>query len=575
MAAHTIRRNLILSRSMCNGLGAAALRKTRRLWRSLIAPEGRLPRHSAIILGSVAATLILSACVSAWRTESRSASVQHSPPTPSTPDLCIALSGGGIRSGAVALGALQEFYERGLLRQADYIASVSGGGYPIYGILAQSTHNNATLESLLSPRSKYVADVTSKAAFVDTDAMLSGAVEGTFAWFVDQTLGFAAETTLGDVFHGRVGNRYIVRHSALSADYADDIDKTFGPGISSVIGFPLAQVRVPAGFPTPIFVGAYVEGTKGRRAIFEEGYGTDPKQLFEFSPSWIGSLHSGYWNKFNPHLTVNDAVVASAAAVDAPYDKASEDYQLPDWVKRIGFSLDVSFYLPDLTKVYVADGGFIDNQGVLPLIERGCGEIVAIDASFDPKAEMAGWVKVVALASTLRWTVAPVAPTSNVFSGRVSAWNLPSHIYTSSYYYGDSATAPRPLTIMKLGLHQGDTYARAIEEFRKKNWSQKSSKWTTKDHAWNLETGCNDSVKLKLRCKFPMESTANQSYSAEEFGAYLLMGRHLVDSYCDYLSVMRGQNTGSSQGSHRKQCMVHAEDSRADLHATVTTSVRP
>ncbi|QKD02946.1 hypothetical protein EB235_16720 [Mesorhizobium loti R88b] len=41
----------------------------------------------------------------------------------------IALSGGGIRSGIVALGVLQVFASSGLLKRFDYVSTVSGGGY--------------------------------------------------------------------------------------------------------------------------------------------------------------------------------------------------------------------------------------------------------------------------------------------------------------------------------------------------------------------------------------------------------------------------------------------------------------
>lgn len=44
-------------------------------------------------------------------------------------DIGICVSGGGIRSGCVALGALQSMQRAGRLREADYLVSVSGGGY--------------------------------------------------------------------------------------------------------------------------------------------------------------------------------------------------------------------------------------------------------------------------------------------------------------------------------------------------------------------------------------------------------------------------------------------------------------
>lgn len=41
----------------------------------------------------------------------------------------LALSGGGIRSACVGLGLMQAFYRRGILRQVDYLSTVSGGGF--------------------------------------------------------------------------------------------------------------------------------------------------------------------------------------------------------------------------------------------------------------------------------------------------------------------------------------------------------------------------------------------------------------------------------------------------------------
>jgi hypothetical protein len=41
----------------------------------------------------------------------------------------LALSGGGIRSASFNLGLLQALYRRGILRQVDYLSTVSGGGY--------------------------------------------------------------------------------------------------------------------------------------------------------------------------------------------------------------------------------------------------------------------------------------------------------------------------------------------------------------------------------------------------------------------------------------------------------------
>jgi hypothetical protein len=67
-------------------------------------------------------------------------------PTPGQIGICC--SGGGIRSASYNLGALQALQELGILQQADYLASVSGGGY-IAGamtMVATSEHQDLVWE---------------------------------------------------------------------------------------------------------------------------------------------------------------------------------------------------------------------------------------------------------------------------------------------------------------------------------------------------------------------------------------------------------------------------------------------
>ncbi|MDF3069938.1 MAG: hypothetical protein K0R38_5539 [Polyangiaceae bacterium] len=58
------------------------------------------------------------------------------PPPADYPLFGVALSGGGVRSGTVSLGFLQVLHSRGLLSVADYLSSVSGGGYASGYLLA-------------------------------------------------------------------------------------------------------------------------------------------------------------------------------------------------------------------------------------------------------------------------------------------------------------------------------------------------------------------------------------------------------------------------------------------------------
>ncbi|WP_434665877.1 patatin-like phospholipase family protein [Paraburkholderia sp. A3BS-1L] len=68
----------------------------------------------------------------------------------------LALSGGGIRSATFSLGVIQAFCEGKVLREFDYLSTVSGGGYIGSWLSAQMLHrfpngNVADLESVLSP----------------------------------------------------------------------------------------------------------------------------------------------------------------------------------------------------------------------------------------------------------------------------------------------------------------------------------------------------------------------------------------------------------------------------------------
>jgi hypothetical protein len=52
-------------------------------------------------------------------------------------ELGISLSGGGMRSASFSIGALAGFNQTGLLQKADYISTVSGGGYAGYWLMSQ------------------------------------------------------------------------------------------------------------------------------------------------------------------------------------------------------------------------------------------------------------------------------------------------------------------------------------------------------------------------------------------------------------------------------------------------------
>ncbi|MET3984931.1 hypothetical protein [Streptomyces sp. PvR034] len=73
--------------------------------------------------GSAAAAAPRDSALARWRTRA------YQPPGREPASVGICVSGGGIRSAAVTLGALQALREGGVLGRARYLVSVSGGGY--------------------------------------------------------------------------------------------------------------------------------------------------------------------------------------------------------------------------------------------------------------------------------------------------------------------------------------------------------------------------------------------------------------------------------------------------------------
>src|SRR5690606_16461012 len=63
------------------------------------------------------------------------------PPLADLNPVGLALSGGGARSAAFALGVIQAFHRFGLMRYVDYLSAVSGGTYAA-GMFVQSLEKN-------------------------------------------------------------------------------------------------------------------------------------------------------------------------------------------------------------------------------------------------------------------------------------------------------------------------------------------------------------------------------------------------------------------------------------------------
>jgi len=422
------------------------------------------------------------------------------------PALCLALSGGGIRSGAVSLGVLQGLHEQGLLQETDLVSTVSGGGYPVYGLIATAVKApNSTLDSLLADGSKFIT-TSEDLPFISAD-------DGVLAAFLG---GAGVSVSVISTILGPTPD--IVERATLSYLYALDIHETFvGYMAPNGDGISLAQSKsVGQGLAFPYWIIQTSASTGLRPPLNAHRY--EFGDVFELSPDWIGSDTFGYMRSYISDLTLMDSVVASAAAIDAPRTN-NDDFAVPDWAKRIGFGLGVGVSLQDGKQVFLSDGGFIENQAVIPLLRRSCKNILALDASHDPDAKMRGWSNVAKYMHANGWQVSVphfVKGTSPADKPK-DAWHLPSHLYALSGSKPDQTRVD--ILVMKLGIDQSEVglYPAAVQDF-----------WREQLGNGIKEPGCNGLKRLKNRCTFPQQATVTQLFKPAEFRAYRCLGYHLV-----------------------------------------------
>lgn len=427
----------------------------------------------------------------------------------------LALSGGGIRSGAVSLGVLQTLQASNVLSEFEYVSSVSGGGYPVYGLLYQMLRNGESLTNLLSDDGSFVRHAETNANFISR-ANIYGTIPLLPLW-----------TLLG--IHGHYG--------IAQPTYGAEIHETFaGESMLPIVRQPdLADAKSvqKRGFPMPVF-GASASLSKGPP---KKGYQYQLRDFFELSPGLSGSPSVGYFHDSTDAIKLIDAVTISAAAIDSPQG----ELQLPGMLKAMNFGLGSSFSAPTQSKTninfYLADGGFIENLGILPLLRRGCTDILVFDNSAD-SALFDAWFEFERRLACEEpgWTVSQrlQSPDRQAPSRcKCDQWNLPSHIWSARLTNGKREVR---VTYVKLGINSNrlEAYPSAVTNYAVANWS--ASAGTNWIKGMPLES---KGAGLNRHCPFPVESTSDQSYTPDEFRAYRLLGKWLAEQAIPGLEMTR------------------------------------
>ena len=404
---------------------------------------------------------------------------------------CLALSGGGLRSGAVATGALQELQAAGGLGRFSYISSVSGGGYPVYGLVDRLIKGNSNLDTLLAEGGAHIRRIDENAGF-------AGGIWSNIAVSPVKVLTWIISSV------SAVGSE--------QANYSTDIHGTFaGPAGGVLRSPPLSKASGLRhyGMPALIFGASAKFGKSPRSSDAPYSAG----DYFELAADSSGSPNHGYYPQLATKLDLSHVIAISGAAIDSPQGG------LPDFLKsvNIGLGMRVSLDSPEgRRRVYLSDAGFVENLGILPLLRRGCREVLAFDNSHDPDAKFEAWANFVGKAAAEGWLLEKeLSPQDGTADGvEANAWLLPSHIWRGSLRRGSSAVAVK---LVKLGIDSSKLvdYPETVRDFARKSW------------ALRPDSTCRGSG-IARRCWFPQETTVRQNYSTKELRAYRHLGRCLA-----------------------------------------------
>jgi patatin-like phospholipase len=305
------------------------------------------------------------------------------------PKLCVALSGGGIRAAAFAIGTLQGLQEKEKLTDVDIISAVSGGAWALTWYYQNRLDGLSDKQTLVDRRLQETID----------SKVLSVPVA---------VLGFA--TGFLGVFHSLSSTANGIDPTTLSSSYYGMLKKSFR---AKPLSRRRLQEHVESGqVPLPI-IGLAAFPVAGR--LSEIGNSEDAlvsharsvalnDTYMEITPYRRGLNGFGF-QQGDPAPLPDDLweyALLSGAAYDEPHKPGSLGRR--STTDRLGsmMSMVVARRYPNAERItsieavrtqlfYVTDGGFVENLAAFPLVLRGCETILIADAEYDPEWRFEGY----------------------------------------------------------------------------------------------------------------------------------------------------------------------------------------
>jgi predicted acylesterase/phospholipase RssA len=350
------------------------------------------------------------------------------------PDLCVAMSGGGIRSAAFNIGVLRALHEKGILARTDVMSAVSGGSYALSWYLLQQyyaqqpggprlssadtisamfdwngVHQYHLAENARQFRAMGSADYYSNVALLalyDVSAFnvlrllnsLGNENLRNASW-ARQQYRESLQNTFHIATHPKTGvfNQFTVGREGglwqtvqrVSTRYAQHTNFSVVAEVTfSQLAEFARQPQPPGGRPTlPFFV--FVTKVDVDRNNPSELW----PRIFELNGWGLGSDSYGYtsWKeiperepRFAAVRLVNVAPAISGAALSPASGGLSVNTQRLMEIGNVDLGYRVPRFKPDdVGSLYLSDGGHAENLGLYPLVRRNCQNIIVIDAEHE------------------------------------------------------------------------------------------------------------------------------------------------------------------------------------------------
>jgi predicted acylesterase/phospholipase RssA len=478
-----------------------------------------------------------------------------------TDGACIAISGGGIRSAAFALGVLEGLDEKTPLSSFRAISATSGGAYAMTALYAAALRSKTNLTAKLVESDKELQRVAAEPSF------LSEALRAPLTAKV-------AIASIPSLLSSNFREGWTA--TGLTHDYATVIGNFWHGQSNWIYWEDWRQAVVDLKLPIPIIVTASLRKTN------PQDNGPLTEQVFEWTPFVRGNFGLGYSDSFKSEgfgrLGVASVVAGAAAALDNPAalqnnqrlklglvlagtesllsapltrDKLDRFNEALRPGRPAVFPLEVKSPLRS-TEVFHTDGGYADNLALYPLIRRGCASIIVIDSEHDPELKYCALAKIAADLTANHGV--DVSVTNPTVGAALAAKALADPMgqrsmcekYESQAFFEMppqsrqpflARTAPEPLFELTLSpweavIPSSKVSASSLRSIQTRIRYIKLARPASLDFLSPGEKAEvmkyeSDYAADMAGCQFPHDITAKQAYSKEQFRAYRLLGKNM------------------------------------------------